>query len=138
MAAAAARRHAPLPRARCLAARPAGEPASPCHPILKLPGSTRWRTLPDEHWLTFGGTPLRLTAELLDKRSRVAPSTHSLLAVCPVGWLLAPVMAGDPTPHWQATGVLEREPTVPFVLPVRDMHVLYGLRRKHYLDFAKH
>jgi len=27
------------------------------HPHLKLPGSTRWRTLPDGLWLNFGGTP---------------------------------------------------------------------------------
>jgi hypothetical protein len=27
-----------------------------CHPFLKLPGSTRWRTLPDGLWLNFGGT----------------------------------------------------------------------------------
>ena len=37
-------------------------------------------------------------ANLLDKRSRFAPSTHSLLAVCPIPWLLAPVMATEPTP----------------------------------------
>ena len=67
-----------------------------CHPFLKLPGSTRWRTLPDGLWLNFGGTPedayvdiLAIEAcgslqNLLDKRSRFAPSTHSLLAVCPV------------------------------------------------------
>ncbi len=28
------------------------------HPFLKLPGSTRWRTLPDGLWLNFGGTPV--------------------------------------------------------------------------------
>src|SRR3954453_12890724 len=67
-----------------------------CHPFLKLPGSTRWRTLPDGLWLNFSGTPVEpyvdiLAIEacgslqnLLDKRSRFAPSTQSLLAVCPV------------------------------------------------------
>ena len=92
------------------------------HPFLKLPGSTRWRTLPDGLWFNFGGTPddpyvdiFAIEAcgslqNLLDKRSRFAPSTHSLLAVCPVQWLLSPVMAGDPTPRWKVTGVL-REPT---------------------------
>jgi len=75
---------------------------------------------------------------LLDKRSRFAPSVHSLLAVCPVPWLLAPVMSGDPTPRWKATGVLKHGPTVPFVLPVRDMHVLYGLKQHHYAGFARH
>jgi hypothetical protein len=120
------------------------------HPFLKLPGSTRWRTLPDGLWLNFGGTPddpyvdiFAIEAcgslqNLLDKRSRFAPSTHSLLAVCPVQWLLSPVMAGDPTPRWRVTGVLRQEPTVPFVLPVRDMHVLYGLKQKHYQGFARH
>jgi len=120
------------------------------HPFLKLPGSTRWRTLPDGLWLNFGGTPddpyvdiFAIEAcgslqNLLDKRSRFAPSTHSLLAVCPVQWLLSLVMAGDPTPRWRVTGVLRQEPTVPFVLPVRDMHVLYGLKQKHYQGFARH
>jgi len=76
------------------------------HPFLKLPGSTRWRTLPDGLWLNFGGTPVDSYVDifaieacgtlqnLLDKRSRFAPSTHSLLAVCPVQWLLSPVMPG--------------------------------------------
>lgn len=121
-----------------------------CHPFLKLPGSTRWRTLPDGLWLNFGGTAVEPYVDifaieacgslqnLLDKRSRFAPSTHSLLAVCPVPWLLTPVMEGDPTPRWRATGVLLHEPVVPFVLPVRDMHVLYGLRRHHYAGFVRH
>jgi hypothetical protein len=120
------------------------------HPFLKLPGSTRWRTLPDGLWLNFGGTPVDAYVDifaieacgslqnLLDKRSRFAPSTHSLLAVCPVQWLLSPVMPGDPTPRWKVTGVLREEPTVPFIVPVRGMHVLYGLKRKHYQGFARH
>jgi hypothetical protein len=29
-----------------------------CNPYLKLPGSTRWRTLPDGLWLNFSGTPV--------------------------------------------------------------------------------
>ena len=84
------------------------------HPFLKLPGSTRLRTLPDGLWLNFGGTvgepfvdifaieACSTTQNLLDKRSRFAPSTHSLVAVCPVPWMLAPVMDGDTTPRWQA------------------------------------
>ncbi len=120
-----------------------------CHPFLKLPGSTRWRTLPDGLWLNFGGTDVDAYVDifaieacgtlqnLLDKRSRFAPSTHSLLAVCPVPWLLSPVMPGDPTPRWKATGVLRQEPTVSLVAPVRGMHVLYGLKRKHYQGFAR-
>ncbi len=75
---------------------------------------------------------------LLDKRSRFAPSTHSLLAVCPVPWLLAPVGPEDSTPRWRATGVLRHEPVLPFVLPVRDLRVLYGLKRHHYAGFLRH
>jgi hypothetical protein len=122
----------------------------PHPPFLKLPGSTQWRTLPDGLWLNFGGTPVEPFVDifaieacgslqnLLDKRSRFAPSTHSLMAVCPVMWLLAPVMAGDPMPRWKATGVLLQEPVVAFTLPVRDMHVLYGLKPDHYAGFARH
>jgi len=120
------------------------------HPFLKLPGSSRWRTLPDGLWLNFGGTPVDPYVDifaveacgtlqnLLDKRSRFAPSTHSLLAVCPIQWLLSPVVPGDLTPRWKVTGVLRDEPTVPLILPVRGMHVLYGLKREHYQGFARH
>jgi hypothetical protein len=120
------------------------------HPFLKLPGSDRLRTLPDGLWLNFGGTleepfvdifaveACVTLANLLDKRSRFAPSTHSLLAYCPVPWLLAPVIAGDPTPRWQATGILRHQPAQPFVLPVRDIRVLFALTNKHYDGFMKH
>lgn len=120
------------------------------HPFLKLPGSTQWKTLPDGLWLNFGGTPADPYVDifaieacssftnLLDKRSRFAPSTHSLLAVCPIAWLLAAVMQNDPTPRWKVTGLLASEPAAPLILPVRDMHVLYGLKRDHYLGFKRH
>ncbi len=117
-------------------------------PFLKLPGSNRMRTLPDGLWLNFGGTPVEPFVDifaieacgslqnLLDKRSRFAPSTQSLLAVCPVPWLLAPIGNGDDTPRWQATGLLRAEPAVALVMPVRDMRVLYGLKSRHYQGFA--
>lgn len=131
-----------------LRGRPTEDPAH--HPFLKFPGSSRWRTLPDGLWLNFGGTPVDPYVDifaieacgtlqnLLDKRSRFAPSTHSLLAVCPVKWLLSPLMPGDPTPRWQVTGVLPAEPKVPLIVPVRTMHVLYGLKARHYEGFARH
>jgi len=75
---------------------------------------------------------------LLDKRSRFAPSTHSLLAVCPLDWLLAPVSADDPTPRWKATRVITREPQHDVPVPVREMRVLYGLKNQHYDGFARH
>lgn len=123
---------------------------SACHPFLKLPGSDRLRTLPDGLWLNFAGTPVEPFVDifaveacgslqnLLDKRSRFAPSTHSLLAVCPVPWLLAPVDAADPTPRWKATGVMLREPVIAVVLPVRDVRVMYALKRDHYSGFTRH
>jgi hypothetical protein len=121
-----------------------------CDPFLKLPGSTRLRTLPDGLWLNFGGTCAEPFVDifaieacgtlqnLLDKRSRFAPSTHSLMAVCPVEWLLAPVAPNDPTPRWQATGVFRHEPVLPVAIPVREMRVLYGLKSNHYDGFARH
>jgi len=127
-----------------------GEDPDCCYPFLKLPGSTRLRTLPDGLWLNFGGTiaepfvdifaieACSTLQNLLDKRSRFAPSTHSLLAVCPVPWLLAPAMAGDPTPRWQAIGVMSRVPALPAAFPVRNHVVLYGLKQKHYDGFARH
>ncbi len=131
-----------------LRGRPAEEPSG-CQPFLKFPGSDRLRTLPDGLWLHFGGTAVECFVDifaieacsslpnLLDKRSRFAPSTHSLLAVCPVPWLLAPVTSTDPTPRWQATGVLRQPPTLPLVLPVRDVRVMYGLKLTHYQGFAQ-
>ncbi len=74
---------------------------------------------------------------LLDKRSRFAPSTHSLLAVCPVEWLLAPITPDDPTPRWKAARVFAREPTMAVCIPVREMRVLYGLKSHHYEGFAR-
>lgn len=74
---------------------------------------------------------------LLDKRSRFAPSTHSLLAVCPVPWLLSPVLPDDPMPRWKATGVLLHPPVTALVLPVRDVRVMYGLKQRHYQGFAR-
>jgi hypothetical protein len=120
-----------------------------CHPFLKLPGSDRLRTLPDGLWLNFGGTPVEPFVDifaieacatlqnLLDKRSRFAPSTHSLLAVCPVPWLLAAITPTDPTPRWQATGVLRHEPVTALILPVRDIRVMYALRERQYNGFAE-
>jgi hypothetical protein len=75
---------------------------------------------------------------LLDKRSRFAPSTHSMLAVCPVPWLLASVTPTEPTPRWQATGVMRHQPSLPLVLPVRDIRVMYALKKRHYDGFAQH
>ena len=74
---------------------------------------------------------------LLDKRSRFAPSTHSLMAVCPVAWLLAPITPSDPTPRWVATGVMAMEPVATIVLPVRDIRVMYALKNRHYKGFAE-
>lgn len=75
---------------------------------------------------------------LRDKRSRFAPSIHSMLAVCPVPWLLAPAMPGDPTPRWEAIGVFLRAPVFPAVIPVRQPRVLYLLKRDDYLRFKRH
>ncbi len=90
-----------------LRGRPAdGSPG--CNPFLKLPGSTRWRTLPDGLWLNFGGTPVDPYVDifaieacgslqnLLDKRVPLRAQHASLLAVCPVPWLMAPVMPRRP------------------------------------------
>jgi len=131
-----------------LRGRPA-ETAATTHPFLKLAGSNRFRTLPDGLWLNFGGTPQEpfcdifaieacsSLANLLDKRSRFAPSTHALLAICPVPWLLAPANEGDPTPRWKLTGgLLRAQPVMPLVLPVRDFRVMYGLKPRHYTGFA--
>jgi hypothetical protein len=120
-----------------------------CQPFLKFPGSDRLRTLPDGLWLNFGGNAAEPFVDifaieacsslqnLLDKRSRFAPSTQSLLAVCPVPWLLAPAIPDDDTPRWKATGILNDPPTSALVLPVRDMRVMYGLKSRHYAGFAQ-
>ncbi len=117
-------------------------------PFLKLPGSNRLRTLPDGLWLCFAGTPVEIfvdifaieacgsVSNLLDKRSRFAPSTQSMMAVCPLPWLLGPVSETDETPRWKATRVLRREPALQLVVPVRDVRVLYALKQRHYNGFA--
>lgn len=133
-----------------LRGRPSEDEARICNPFLKIPGSTRLRTLPDGLWLNFGGhfaepfvDILAIEAcstiqNLLDKRSRFSPSTHSLMCVCPTEWLLAPISATDPTPRWKTTGVILHEPFNDVVVPVREMRVLYGLKNDHYKGFAQH
>lgn len=125
-----------------------GPVATSYQPFLKLPGIDRMRTLPDGLWLNFGGSPAEPFVDifaieacgslqnLLDKRSRFAATTHSLLAVCPLPWLLAPTAPDETVSRWQATGVVLTEPTAPLVLPVRDMRVLYGLKQRHYAGFS--
>ena len=126
-----------------------GDPSASAHPFLKLPGSNRLRTLPDGLWLHFSPAAsdpfvdiLCIEAcsslqNLLDKRSRFAPSTTSLLAYCPVPWLLGPAQANDPTPRWRLIRMLAAEPTQPLVLPVRDVRVVFGLKSRHYEGFAR-
>lgn len=128
---------------------PCAELLPPAQPFLKFPGSNRLRTLPDGLWLNFAGTHHEPFVDifaieacgslqnLLDKRSRFAPSTRSLLAVCPVTWLLAQVTPTDTTPRWRATGVLKAEPDMPLVLPVRDIRVMYALKQRQYDGFAE-
>lgn len=138
----------PKQRGVWLRARP-GEPDTSLHPFLRLPGSHRLRTMPDGLWLHFSPDPADAWCDilcieacstlqnLLDKRSRFAPSTTSLLAVCPVPWLIAPVAAGEPLPRWKTIQLLKTEPVVPLVLPVRDVRVLYGLKPRQYDGFAR-
>lgn len=128
---------------------PTLDPVPAAQPFLKFPGSNRLRTLPDGLWLNFGGTHHEPFVDifaieacgslqnLLDKRSRFAPSTRSLLAVCPVAWLLAPVTPTDKMPRWKATGVIKVEPTMPLVMPVRDIRVMYALKQRQYNGFAE-
>lgn len=118
------------------------------YPFLKLPGSDRLRTVPDGLWLCFGGTGRDPYVDvfaieacggyqnLLDKRSRFAPSMHSMLAVCPVEWLVRPVSETNAMPRWRYTGLLAAEPAAPLVLPVRDIRVMYALRPRQYEGFA--
>ena len=73
---------------------------------------------------------------LLDKRSRFAPSMHSLLAVCPVEWLRAPVSTHNQMLRWRYTGLMRNEPGGPVTLPVRDIRVMYALRPRHYEGFS--
>lgn len=129
-------------------ARP-GEPDTVTHPFLRLPGSNRLRTVPDGLWLHFSPDPADAYVDilcieacstlqnLLDKRSRFAPSTTSLLAVCPVAWLTAPLQADDPLPRWRRIKLLRQAPEEPLVLPVRDVRVLYGLKTRQYDGFAR-
>lgn len=75
---------------------------------------------------------------LLDKRSRFAASTSSLLAFCPVPWLLAPARQDAiPVPRWRLVRMLHNEPNVPLVLPVRHTRVVFGLQLRHYESFRQ-
>ena len=133
-----------------LRGRPSDDGPRISSPFLKIPGSKRLRTLPDGLWLNFGGTYaepfvdiLAIEAcstiqNLLDKRSRFAPSTHSMMCLCPLEWLLSPIAPEDSTPRWRTTGVILHEPFGDAVIPVREMRVLYGLKSAHYRGFARY
>ena len=41
-------------------------------------------------------------------------------------------------PRWRATRLLRHEPVLAFVLPVRDIRVLFALTHKNYDGFMKH
>ncbi len=131
-----------------LRARPEnGRPAT--QPWLKIPGATRLRTLPDGLYLHFSPSveepyvdilcieACGTVQNLMDKRSRFAPSVTSLLAVCPVDWLCAPAQQGSTLPRWRMIGMVRREPREPLVVPVRDARVLFALRPKDYVGFAQ-
>ncbi len=57
--------------------------------------------------------------------------------MCPVLWLLAPIGPKEPTPRWEATGLLRTPPATDLVLPVRDIRVMYGLKNRHYQGFLQ-
>ncbi len=116
-------------------------------PKLKLPGADRLRTVPDALWLRFGGHArdpfvdlfvievCGSYSNLLDKRSRFAPSMVSMLASCPLPWLLGPHNKTDPAFRWQRTRILAEKPTQTLILPVRDIRVMYALPNKLYDGF---
>ncbi len=131
-----------------LRARP-GEPNIALQPFLKLPGSSTFRTIPDGLWLHFSPDPDDRWADILcieacgtvqnlqDKRARFAPSTSSLLVVCPLPWLMARAEPNDPTPRWHLIRLLRDEPREQLVLPIRDIRVLYALKPRHYASVAR-
>jgi len=116
-------------------------------PYLKFPGADRLKTLPDGLYLHFSTRAeepyvdiLCIEAcstfqNLLDKRSRFAPSTGSLLAVCPVEWLMQPGIPGNNIPRWRLIRMVKREPKEPLILPVRDARVLFALKPQHFRGF---
>lgn len=118
-------------------------------PFLKLPGSRHLRTLPDGLWLHFSHDPGDPYADilcieacasltnLLDKRSRFAPSTGCMQVFCPHPWLLGPSLPETTVPRWRLIALFSTEPPGPVVLPVRDIRVVYGLRDEHYQGFCE-
>jgi len=119
-------------------------------PFLKLPGTSTYRTLPDGLWLHFSPDRAEPYVDILcieacssipnlqDKRARFAPSTSSLLVVCPLAWLVGPVAPDDPLPRWRLIRLCPTRPITALTLPVRDVRVLYGLKAPHYEGFARH
>ena len=97
-----------------------GRPSPACErndPYLKLAGSNRLRTYPNGLWLAVCGPPGEMFVDIFvvegcgsisnlsDKRSRFAPSTHSMVAVLPLRWLLGHRSPGRPIPRWRRIGI---------------------------------
>jgi hypothetical protein len=117
-------------------------------PKLKSPGADRLRTVPDALWLSFGGHErdpfvdifvievCGSYSNLMDKRSRFAPSMHSMLTTCPLPWLLGARSREDSLARWKCIRVIANEPTQAMILPVRDIRVMYALPAKMYDAFT--
>lgn len=130
-----------------LKARP--DPCPEAKPYIKVPGSDRLRTIPDGLYLHFSPRPDDLYVDilcieacstyqnLLDKRARFAPSTGSLIVVCPLAWLQAPVSEACPLPRWRLLPCIAAEPRQDLTFPVRDARVLFALSPKHYEGFVQ-
>ncbi len=126
-----------------------GDLAATNQPFLKLPGSNRVWTLPDGLWLHFSPDfvdpfvdilcieACSSLQNLLDKRSRFAPTASSLMAYCPLDWLLGPAQPNDRTPRWRLIRMVKDEPVQALILPVRDVRVVFGLKSRHYEGFAR-
>jgi hypothetical protein len=117
-------------------------------PHLQSPGATLFTTQPDGLYLflsenTFAdAVSLEVCGtiqNLNDKRSRYMPSSHSIVAVCPLVWLVEEIdtQKGGKSARWAACKSISNAPQAEVSFPIRHLRVMYALPNVDFDDWCK-
>ena len=117
-------------------------------PHLQSPGATLFTTQPDGLYLFLSedvyadavSVEVCGTIQYLnDKRSRYMPSSHSIVAVCPHGWLIEQISTqkGGKSARWAACKSISKAPQTDLSFPLRHLRVLYVLANADFDGWCK-
>lgn len=117
-------------------------------PHLQSPGATLFTTQPDGLYLFLSETSFAdavavevcgTIQNLNDKRSRYMPSSHSIVAVCPLAWLTEDVslQKGGKKQRWAACKTISNTPQADVTFPIRHLRVMYALPNADFDNWCK-